>query len=98
MEAKVRKSVPLTSADRDHLERLRAPDSAEREALSQVTGIVLDSDASEAELLHALVLAGRAAVTEQVMLTGYAALAAAEDDDDRAVRRAMRARAAALGD
>lgn len=66
--------------------------------MSQVAGVVLDSDASEAELLHALVLAGRAAVTEQVMLTGYAALAAAEDDDDRAVRRAMRARAAALGD
>jgi hypothetical protein len=98
MDAKVRKSVPLTAEDREHLERLRTPGSAERAALGRVCGIVLDGNVSEAEALHALLVAGRAAVTEQVMLSGYAALAEAEDDEDRAARRAMRARSAGLKD
>ncbi|HSA51857.1 MAG TPA: hypothetical protein VLH10_17320 [Yinghuangia sp.] len=96
MHMKVRKSVPLAAEDREHLERLRTPGSAEREALAVVTGMELDGQVSEAEALHALLVAGRAAVTEQVMLNGYAA--SAEDDEDRAARRAMRSRAATLGD
>ncbi|MGC0313252.1 hypothetical protein [Kitasatospora acidiphila] len=97
-KSKVRKSVPLTDEDQVHLERLRTPGTPEHEALSQVAGILLPDDASEAETLHALLMAGRAAVTELVMIGGYAALAAAEDDEDRTARRAIRARAARLGD
>jgi len=96
--AKIRKSVPLTPEDQAHLDRIRDPGSPEHEALSQLSGILLSDDASEAETLHALLAAGRAAVTERVMIGGYAALAAAEDDEDRTVRRAMRARAAQLRD
>lgn len=95
---KVRKSVPLTAEDQAHLDRLRTPGSPEREALSQVAGILLPDDASEAEALHALIAAGCAAITERAMLTGYAALAAAQDDEDRSVRRAMRTRAGQLED
>jgi hypothetical protein len=96
--AKVRKSIPLTAEDQAHLDRLRTPGTPEHEALSQVAGILLPENASEAETLHALLTAGRAAVTERVMLTGYAALAAAQDDEDRSARRAMRDRAARLED
>jgi hypothetical protein len=96
--AKVRKSIPLTPDDQAHLDRLRTPGTPEHEALAQVAGILLPDDASEAETLHALLTAGRAAITERVMLTGYAALAAAQDDEDAAARRAMRARAARLED
>ncbi|UGQ10827.1 hypothetical protein LO772_29070 [Yinghuangia sp. ASG 101] len=77
----IRKSVPLTVEDREHIQRLRTPDSAEREALAAVTGIELGGQVSEAEALHALPVAGRAALTEQVTLSGYAALAAAQDDE-----------------
>ncbi len=97
-KAKVRKSVPLTEEDQAYLERLREPETPEHEALAQATGILLADDASEAETLHALLTAGRMAVTERVMVSGYAALAAAEDDEDRETRRAMRARAAGLED
>lgn len=97
-KTKLRKSVPLTAEDRAHLDRLRTPGTPEHEALSEVAGILLPDDASEAETLHALLTAGRVAVAERVMVSGYAALAAAEDEEDRAARRAMRARAAHLGD
>ncbi|MBT2488239.1 hypothetical protein J7E96_06820 [Streptomyces sp. ISL-96] len=93
---KIRKSIPLSHEDQAHLERLRTAGTPEHEALKQVAGILLADDASEAETLHALLTAGRIAVTERVMLTGYAALAAAQDDEDAAARRAMRARSARL--
>jgi hypothetical protein len=95
---KVRKSVPLTHEDEAHLKQLRTPGTPEHQALSQIAGILLPDDASEAETLHALLMAGRAAVTERVMISGYAALAASRDDEDHATHRAMRARAAHLGD
>lgn len=94
----VRKSIPLTTEDQAHLDRLRTPGTPEHEALSEISGVPIPENASEAETLHALLAAGKAAVIERVMLTGYAALAAAEDDEDRSARRAMRERAARLGD
>ncbi|MFJ5121122.1 hypothetical protein [Kitasatospora sp. NPDC088548] len=97
-KVRIRKSVPLTDEDQVHLQQLRTPGTPEHEALSQVTGMLLPDDASEAETPHALLLTGRAAVTEQVMIGGYAALAAAEDNEDRADRRAVRTRAAHRGD
>ncbi|MEU8561664.1 hypothetical protein AB0C45_09260 [Streptomyces cyaneofuscatus] len=95
---KVRKSVPLSQEDQAHIERLRTTGSPEHEALEQMAGIRLPDDASEAETLHALLTAGRIAVTEHAMLTGYAALAAAQDEEDTSTRRAMRARSARLED
>ena len=103
---KVRKSVPLTHEDEAHLKQLRTPGTPEHQALSQIAGILLPDDASEAETLHALLMAGRAAVPDLlavvehrgVMISGYAALAASRDDEDHATHRAMRARAAHLGD
>lgn len=88
----VRKSVPLTADDQQELDRIRAPHSRERAALGELTGIELGEQASDAELLHALVLAGRAAITDQIMDTGYAEWAASETDEDREFERMTRAR------
>ncbi|WP_165978736.1 molecular chaperone GrpE [Actinomadura darangshiensis] len=86
----VRKSVPMGSEDVATLERMHAPASPERQALAQLTGQELDAGASDAEILTALVRAGREAVTQQVAATGYAAWAAEMDDEDRAYRTARR--------
>ena len=76
--------------DVNTLERMHAPTSPERQALAQLTGQDLDAGASDAEILAALVRAGRNAVTQQVAATGYAAWAAEMDDEDRAYRIARR--------
>ncbi|MFA1538541.1 hypothetical protein [Actinomadura monticuli] len=86
----VRKSVPMGPEDVAVLERLHAPVSPERQALGQLIGQQLDAGASDAEILAALVRAGREAVTQQVAATGYAAWAAEMDDEDRAYRTARR--------
>lgn len=93
-----RKSIPLTAEDQAQLDRLRTPGTPEHEALSQMSGTPIPDNASEAETLHALLSVGHAVIVERVMLTGYAALAATQDDEDRSARRAMRDRAARLGD
>lgn len=85
-----RKSVPVGPEDIITLERMHAPTSPERQALTQLTGHELDASASDAEILAALVRAGREAVTQQVATTGYAAWAAEMDDEDRAYRTARR--------
>jgi len=94
----VRKSVPLTAEDQAQLDRLRTPGTPEHEALSQLSGVPIRENASEAETLHALLAVGQAAVVERVMLTGYVALATAQDGEDRSTRRVMRDRAARFGD
>lgn len=91
-DAVARKTVPVTAQDTEAVERLRQPASAERAALAKLLGMDLPSNASEGEVLQALVEAGRHAVEQQVMLTGYAALAAARNEEDRKHERAMRAR------
>lgn len=90
--AVARKTVPVTAEDTQTVERVRQPASAERAALAELLGMELSANPSEAEVLQALVEAGRNAVRQQVMLTGYAALAAARDEEDRAHERAMRSR------
>jgi hypothetical protein len=90
--AVARKTVPVTAEDSLAVQRVRQPESAERTALAQLLGVELPANPSEAEVLQALVEAGRHAVEQQVMLTGYAALAAARDNEDEAYERAMRAR------
>lgn len=87
-----RKTVPVTEEGTAAVERVREPASAYRQALAELLGIELSANPSEAEVLQALVEAGRIAVEQKVMVTGYAALAASRDDEDRAYERAMRSR------
>ncbi|WP_019630961.1 hypothetical protein [Actinomadura atramentaria] len=72
------------------LERMHAPRRPERDALARLTGRNLAAGASDAEIIAALIRAGREAVDRQVAATGYAAWAAGMDDEDRAYRTARR--------
>jgi len=89
-----RSSILLTADEQAELARLRVPGTSEREALSRVSGMLLAEDASDDDLLHALLTAGHLAVAERVMVNGYAALADAQDDTDHAAHHAIRRRAA----
>ena len=86
-----RKSVPVTAEDAQAVERVRQPQSVERAALAAL-GIELSENPSEAEALQALIEAGRAAVQQQVMVSGYAALAASQNDEDHEYEQTMRQR------
>ena len=101
MASQVRKSVPLTKDDTASVQRLRI-DTFWREAALEIAGVELSDSPSEAEALHALVTVGRSVladhVTERAMATGYAALAQAQADEDRAIARATGLRAARLAD
>ncbi|BAJ30645.1 MULTISPECIES: hypothetical protein [Kitasatospora] len=87
-----RKSVPVTAEDTRAVERLREPAGAYRAAIAEILGVELSANPSEAEVLQALIEAGRIAVEEKVMTSGYTALAAARGDEDREHDRAMRNR------
>jgi hypothetical protein len=87
-----RKTVPVTAEDTRTVDRVREPHSAHRAALAELLGVELSANPSEAEVLQALVEAGRMALEQQVMVTGYAALAAAQDEEDREYELAMRGR------
>ncbi|MFJ9728539.1 hypothetical protein ACIRP3_37935 [Streptomyces sp. NPDC101209] len=91
MTTLTRKSIPITEADQTAVARVREPDSSERAALLAL-GVELSAQPSEAEVLHALLTAGRKAIEEGAMLYGYAALAAQQDDEDREFHAAMRGR------
>lgn len=78
-------------------DRVRHPDSTERQILDDLVELPA-GELSEGAALAALVDVGRAAVAERLLEEGYAALAAAEDGEDRAVRAAMRGRTARLGE
>ncbi|MGH8882385.1 MAG: molecular chaperone GrpE [Stackebrandtia sp.] len=82
----------MSEDDTVAMARVRRPGSAERLALAELLGIELSAEPSEAEVLQALIEAGRIAVEEKVRQRGYAALAAARDEEDRAYEAAMRAR------
>src|SRR5690348_15212438 len=86
-----RKSVPVTEEDAQTVQRVRQSQSVERAALAEM-GITLSANPSEAEALQALVEAGRTAIQQQVMVSGYAALAASKNDEDREYEQAMRQR------
>jgi hypothetical protein len=94
--AKVRKSVPVTAEDQRDVELLRE-DTVYQDAYLAVTGHELPSRPSEAEALHALVKLGRSVLAEHVLRSGYAALAAAENDEDRELRQARVARCSSRG-
>jgi hypothetical protein len=87
-----RKSVPLTERDLADLELLRRSPS-HRRAFCEATGV--DPEASEATVLHGLLVFAVARISEQALDEGYAALAAsyAVQPDEAAYRAAVRARA-----
>lgn len=72
MTVRVRKQVPLDTDDLSVLEQLGRDGSAQAVALHAVTGIVTTRKTSEAERLHAILVAGRKAITEKALEIGYA--------------------------
>ena len=94
--AKTRKSLPLTEKDLADVDRLRQ-ETPEREALSEMAGIVIVEGVTEAALLHMIFEAGLRAIRERAEERAYAS--AAEDrlasgDTDEARRIARRRRPA----
>jgi hypothetical protein len=94
--AKTRKSLPLTEKDLADVDRLRQ-ETPEREALSEMAGIVIVEGVAEAALLHMIFEAGLRAIRERAEERAYAS--AAEDrlacgDTDEARRIARRRRPA----
>jgi ectoine hydroxylase-related dioxygenase (phytanoyl-CoA dioxygenase family) len=73
--AKARKSLPLTERDLADLERLRAQ-TPERDALSDLAGVVVVEGVAEAALLHMIFTAGLRAIREKAEELAYASAAA----------------------
>lgn len=92
-----RKSVPLDADELTLAARVREPGTPEREAVESALG-PLPGRLSEAQALSALLSLAQTSVREHVTSAGYAAYAAALDEEDRAFadttrsRRAERAR------
>ena len=80
-----RKAVPLSTAE------IAAVDAARTGGvLAELAGE--NAVRSESAALHALVVMGLAQVNEAEQARGYAALAASQDDEDRAYAAALRGR------
>ncbi|HEY3687230.1 MAG TPA: hypothetical protein VGL93_29610 [Streptosporangiaceae bacterium] len=94
MTPDVRKPIPLTAGEVEELHALRSEGTPQHDALIALAGT--DADRSDAATLRALLSLGRQVLNEKVQAYGYAALAAAQDDEDRAFRRAARARSAEI--
>lgn len=88
-----RKSVPVDPDELTLAGQVREPGSPERDAVESVIG-PLPERLSEAQALSALMSVARRSVREQVTSAGYAAYAAALDEEDRAFAAATRARRA----
>lgn len=86
----IRKSVPLAPDEQAALAQARTDGTPVHDALTELAG--LDATRSEAATLQALLHLGLRAVKDRVEEHGYAALAAARTEEDRAFHRAMRAR------
>src|ERR1700733_13266278 len=92
--AKARKSLPLTERDLADLERLRAQ-TPERDALSDLAGVVVVEGVAEAALLHMIFTAGLRAIRETGEELAYASaasdrLARGEGGDIRMIPRNRR--------
>lgn len=88
-----RKSVPVDLDELTLASQIREPGTPEREAVESVLGS-LPGRLSEAQALSALMAVARRSVREQVTSAGYAAYAAALDEEDRSFAAASRARRA----
>lgn len=93
-----RPSVPIDPDTARTVQAARTAGTPEHDALAVLAargGIRLPSGAgqlSEAAALAALIEVGRQALQEQVLEAEYQAIAAEQDDEDRAVRAALRRR------
>ena len=97
--AKARKSLPLTERDLADLERLRAQ-TPERDALSDLAGVVVVEGVAEAALLHMIFTAGLRAIREKAEELAYASAAADSlaSGEAREIRRIARRRRPAWAD
>ena len=91
--AKTRKSLPLSEKDLADIARLRE-ETPEREALSEMAGVVVESVA-EAALLRMIFEAGLRAIREKAEERAYASaaedrLASGEADETRRIVRRRR--------
>jgi hypothetical protein len=91
--AKTRKSLPLSEKDLADIARLRE-ETPEREALSEMAGVVVESVA-EAALLRMIFEAGLRAIREKAEERAYASaaedrLASGEADETRRIARRRR--------
>ena len=92
--AKTRKSLPLTEQDLADIARLRE-ETPEREALSEMVGIVVVESVAEAALLRMIFEAGLRAIREKAEERAYASaaedrLASGEADETRRIARRRR--------
>lgn len=89
-----RKSVPVDETVAGLANEIRQPGTAARAAVEQIIGD-LPGHLSEAQALTRLLEVARVSIAEQRAQTGYAALAASLDEEDRAYATASKARRAA---
>ena len=90
-----RKSVPVDPDTQQIIRAARTPDSREHAALMSMLEDSVDegrSNLSEAATLSVLLELGKQALREKVLETEYRAIAAEQNEEDRAVRAALRRR------
>jgi hypothetical protein len=92
--AKTRKSLPLTEKDLADVARLRE-ETPEREALSELAGVVVAESVAEAALLRMIFEAGLRAIRDKAEERAYASaaedrLASGEADETRQIARRRR--------
>jgi phosphoribosyl-dephospho-CoA transferase len=92
--AKVRKSLPLTEKDLADIARLRE-ETPEREALSEMAGVLIVGSVTEAALLRMIFEAGLRAIREKAEERAYASaaedrLVGGEADEMRQIARRRR--------
>lgn len=91
---KVRKQVPLDPEDIADIDALRSHDEDKVTALETLTDIHLKDNPSEAQVLHALLVAGRKALADKALEIGFERAAAYERSHPEVQRwrKAMRGR------
>ncbi len=92
--AKTRKSLPLTEKDLADIARLRE-ETPEREALSEMAGVVVVESVAEAALLRMIFEAGLRAIRDRAEEMAYASAAedrlpGGEADENRRIARRRR--------
>jgi hypothetical protein len=92
----IRKTVSLAPDERDIVNAARTEGSPAHDALVELAGP--DAIRSETATIQSLIHLGARVLRERVQQHGYAALAASQDDEDRAYYAAMRARPRGLED
>lgn len=91
VEARIRKSVPVSVIDLEFTDRVRVITSPERQAVEEVVG-PLPAQLSEGQALAALVQVAREHLRERSLDSAYAEYASHETGDDLEHVRSNRAR------